>query len=72
NITKIQRLTPEQFEFASELEQQIDDERTALRKIARGRLESGSDVRSELLYIDIIRQIEKIGDRCFDVAGDLR
>ncbi|MCR4821240.1 MAG: Na/Pi cotransporter family protein, partial [Treponema sp.] len=46
NITKIQRLTPEQFEFASELEQQIDDERTALRKIARGRLESGSDVRS--------------------------
>ena len=72
NIAKIQRLTPEQFAFASELEQQIDDERTSLRKLARGRLESGEDVRSELLYIDIIRQIEKIGDRCFDVAGDLR
>ena len=72
NVSKIQRLTTEEFEYASELEQQIDDERTALRKLARGRLESGGDVRSELLYIDIIRQIEKIGDRCFDVAGELR
>lgn len=72
NVSKIQRLTQEQFEFASELEQQIDDERKALKKIARNRLENGADVRSELLYMDIIRQIEKIGDRCFDVAGDLR
>ena len=72
NVAKIQRLTPEQFQFASELEQQIDDERKALKKIARSRLESGGDVRSELLYMDIIRQIEKIGDRCFDAAGDLR
>ena len=72
NVAKIQRLTPEQFQFASELEQQIDDERKALKKIARSRLETGGDVRSELLYMDIIRQIEKIGDRCFDAAGDLR
>ncbi len=72
NVAKIQKLTSEQFEFASELEQQIDDERKALKKIARKRLESGADVKSELLYMDIIRQIEKIGDRCFDAAGDLR
>ncbi|WP_407426334.1 Na/Pi cotransporter family protein [Treponema sp.] len=72
NVARIQRLTPEQFQFASELEQQIDDERKALKKLARSRLESGGDVRSELLYMDIIRQIEKIGDRCFDAAGDLR
>lgn len=72
NVARIQRLTPEQFQFASDLEQQIDDERKALKKLARSRLESGGDVRSELLYMDIIRQIEKIGDRCFDAAGDLR
>lgn len=72
NVTKIQKLTPAEFEFASELEQQIDNERTELRKIARKRLENGADVRAELYYMDIIRQIEKIGDRCFDVAGDLR
>ena len=71
NIANMQTLTAEQFQFASDLEQQIDDERRNLRKIARDRLENGGDVRSELLYIDMVRQIEKIGDRCFDVAGEL-
>lgn len=72
NIAKIQKLTPEEFKFASDLEQQIDDERYALRKIAKQRLEGGENVRAELYYMDIIRQIEKIGDRCFDVAEELR
>lgn len=72
NISKIQKLTQDEFTFASELEQQIDDERYSLRKIAKQRLESGENVRAELYYMDIIRQIEKIGDRCFDVAEDLR
>ncbi len=72
NVSKVQKLTPEQYQFASELEEQIDSERTELRRIARHRLEAGADVRAELYYMDIIRQIEKIGDRCFDAAGDLR
>ena len=72
NVAKIQHLTPEEFKFASDLEQQIDDERHAMRSIAKKRLEDGENVRAELYYIDIIRQIEKIGDRCFDVAEDLR
>ncbi len=71
NVAKIERLSPDQFQFATEIEQQIDDERKALKKVARKRLESGADVKAELLYIDIVRQIEKIGDRCFDVAGEL-
>ncbi len=71
NVIKIESLTPEQYQLASELEQSIDDERKALKKIARKRLESGADVKSELLYLDVVRQIEKIGDRCFDVAGEL-
>ncbi len=72
NVSTVQKLTPEQYQFASELEEQIDTERTELRRIARHRLEAGADVRTELYYMDIIRQIEKIGDRCFDAAGDLR
>ena len=72
NVSKVQHLTPEEFEFASDLEQQIDDERRELKRIARERLEKGADVRAELYYMDIVRQIEKIGDRCFDVAEDLR
>ncbi|MBQ3671843.1 MAG: Na/Pi cotransporter family protein [Treponema sp.] len=71
NVSKIERLSKDQFEFASELENQIDEERRNLKKIARKRLESGADVKAELLYLDIVRQIEKLGDRCFDLADDL-
>ena len=71
NIANMQTLTADQFQYASELEQQIDDERRNLRRVARDRMENGGDVRSELLYIDMVRQIEKFGDRCFDVASEL-
>jgi len=72
NVSKIQRLSKNQFEFATELEQQIDEQRKSLKKIARKRLESGADVKAELLYLDIVRQIEKLGDRCFDMADGLK
>lgn len=69
NINK--ELTHDQLEFANEIESQIDKERKALKKIARTRLESGANVKAELLYIDLVRQIEKIGDRCFSIAEQL-
>lgn len=69
NINK--ELTQDQLEFANEIESQIDKERKALKKIARTRLESGANVKAELLYIDLVRQIEKIGDRCFSIAEQL-
>ena len=71
NVARLERLSAEQFDFASDLESQIDNQKTALKKIARKRLQNGADVKAELLYIDIVRQIEKMGDRCFEVAGDL-
>ena len=71
NVAKIQKLSKEQFDYASELENQIDAERKELKKVARKRLESGADVKAELLYLDIVRQIEKLGDRCFDMADEL-
>ena len=64
-------LSKEQLDFANELESQIDAERKALKKIARKRLEDGADVKAELLYMDLVRQIEKIGDRCFNIAEQL-
>ena len=65
------KLSREQLEFANSLENQIDEERTVLKKVARNRLEQGSDVRSELLYIDIVRKVEKMGDSCFAIARQL-
>ena len=57
--------------MAKELEDQIDLFRKNLKRIARKRLEKGADVKSELLYIDLVRQIEKIGDRAFGIAEAL-
>ena len=34
-------------------------------------LEKGSDVRTELLYLDLIRHIEKIGDHAFSISESL-
>ena len=64
-------LSQNQLEFANSLEQQIDEERNLLKKVARNRLEQGRDVRSELLYLDIVRKVEKMGDSCFAIARQL-
>lgn len=66
NINK--HLNEDKLEMATELEDQIDLYRKNLRKVARKRLESGADVKAELLYIDLVRQIEKIGDHAFSIS----
>ena len=53
------------------LENQIDLFRKNLKKTARKRLEKGADVKSELLYIDLARNLEKIGDRAFGISEAL-
>ncbi len=59
------------LELAKELEDGIDSFRRDLKKVARRRLEGGADVKSELLYIDIVRSIEHIGDNCFSISESL-
>lgn len=66
NINK--HIDEDKLQLANELENGIDDFRKDLKKVARKRLESGADVKAELLYIDIVRQIEKIGDNCFSIS----
>ncbi|MBP3709225.1 MAG: Na/Pi cotransporter family protein [Treponema sp.] len=66
NINK--RLSEEKLSFANELGTQIDEIRKTLKKRARKRLENGADVKSELLYIDLVRNIGKIGDRAFAIS----
>ncbi len=64
-------LTREEQEQARFMESQIDQFRKNLKKVARKRLEGGADVRSELLYIDIVRSIEKLGDHAFSISESL-
>ena len=62
------RLPMEKLELAKEIEKGIDAFRKDLKKVARKRLEGGADVKTELLYIDIVRAIEHIGDNCYNIS----
>jgi phosphate:Na+ symporter len=53
---------------ARELEDAINENRDKLRRLGRKRLEAGKDVRTELLFIDLVRRIEKLGDYCSDIS----
>jgi len=64
-------LSKEQLEIAHNMEDQIDQFRKNLKKIARKRLEDGANVKAELLYIDIVRNIEKLGDHAFSISEAL-
>ena len=66
NINK--HLSKEKLEFATELENSIDAFKNELKKLARKRLEEGSNVKAELLYMDLVKQIERIGDHCFKIS----
>ena len=64
-------LSPAGFKSAQKLEDRIDMFRKNLKKVARKRLEEGADVKTELLYIDMVRDIEKIGDRAYSISEAL-
>jgi phosphate:Na+ symporter len=57
--------------LAAEMEAAIDDARKKLRKLGRKRIEAGKNVKVELLFIDMVRRIEKLGDYCFNIVEAL-
>lgn len=65
-------LSKKHLEEANELEDKIDSYRDKLRKKARKQIVEGADVKGELLYIDIIRHMERMGDYCMNIAQALR
>jgi phosphate:Na+ symporter len=64
-------ISKEQIEFAEELEIQIDKSRNKLRKLGRKRIEAGADVKTELLFMDLVRRIERLGDFCYNISEAL-
>jgi phosphate:Na+ symporter len=64
-------ISREQVAFAAKLEGTIDKSRNRLRKLGRKRIEAGEDVKTELLFIDVVRRIEKVGDYCYNIAEAL-
>jgi len=64
-------ISKEQSEWARDLENRIDKSRNKLRKLGRKRIEAGKDVKTELLFIDLVRRIEKLGDYCYSISAAL-
>jgi phosphate:Na+ symporter len=60
--------TAEQSAHVVDLENRIDKDRKKLHRLGRKRIEAGKDVKTELLFIDLVRRIEKLGDYCFEIA----
>ncbi|MDR0540052.1 MAG: Na/Pi cotransporter family protein [Spirochaetaceae bacterium] len=65
------KLGEEQSHYAAKLEDGIDVSRNALRKLGRKRIEEGGNVKTELLFIDMVRRIEKLGDYCYSISKSL-
>ena len=63
--------TGEQRIRAAELEGNIDRTRRKLQKMGRKRIEAGGNVRTELIFIDLVRRIEKLGDYCFEISEEV-
>lgn len=51
----------------ADVEDQIDKTKKELKKASRKRIENGSNVKTELNYMDLVRKIEKAGDCVFGV-----
>jgi phosphate:Na+ symporter len=60
------------LEEAYKLEATIDNSRNKLRKNAQKRLQKGSHVKGELLFIDIVRHFERIGDYSLNISQSLK
>jgi phosphate:Na+ symporter len=64
-------LTAEQAAYAEDMENRINKFRDKLRKQGRKRIEAGEDVKTELLFIDLVRRIENLGDYCYNISEAL-
>jgi phosphate:Na+ symporter len=63
------KLGMEQGQFAKKIETDIDHSRDMLRKLGRKRIEAGENVKTELLFIDLVRRIERLGDYCYSISA---
>jgi phosphate:Na+ symporter len=63
-----QKMNPAQVIDVKLIEANIVSFRNKLHKLGRKRIEAGVDVKTELLFLDLVRGIEKLGDYCYDIS----
>ncbi len=65
-------LSRDELERALSFEEKINTMRNNEKKAALKRMQNGSDVKSELLFIDFVKHLEHIGDHSLNIAQALR
>ncbi len=70
--TQREEMAPSDIKKAYEYEEKINLGRNRLKKIARTSIIAGGNVKGGLLFIDIVRQLENMGDYCLNVAQTLQ
>jgi phosphate:Na+ symporter len=66
------QITAADMEIGFQLENMIDQSRKQLRKTAIRRMQDATQVKGEVLYIDVINNMEKIGNHSLNVLQALR
>jgi phosphate:Na+ symporter len=64
-------LTPEEAKQAALTEERINKVRNKLRKRGQKRIEAGENIKTEMLFIDFIRRLERLGDYCYHISNAL-
>ncbi len=64
-------INAEELKQAYELEGIINELRRSVHKASRSRMQKGEDVRSELLFLDLVKYLEHIGDNCLNIMQAL-
>lgn len=62
------KIKEQDLSVTQKMEQGINDERTKLHKRSRKKINQGADLKGELLYMEIVRQLEHIGDFCDNIS----
>ncbi|MCD4651552.1 MAG: Na/Pi cotransporter family protein [Candidatus Cloacimonetes bacterium] len=68
----IESVSETDLDMALKLEKKIDQSRYKYKKAAQQRLQEGSDVKVEFLYIDMLRHFEHIGDYALNIIEALK
>lgn len=62
------QLEEQDYEVAAEMEEAINKKRKALTKQSRKTIKRGGDLKGELLYMEIVRQMELVADFCLNIS----
>lgn len=65
------RLEEFSLEHARAMEENLNKQRNVLKKVVRKYLTKGGDVRGEMIFLDIVRHLEQMGDSCYNTSQEI-